>query len=110
MHASAISLHDVASCPDGSQIAISGSNTLVAIWDVAGLTPPRLLRGHHLVVFGVAWSPDGRFLASSGLDNAVRVWDATTGEAVQTLQDPDHANTLSYGVAWSPDGKFPASE
>ena len=93
----------------GIRLASAGSNTLVTIWDLDGLTPPRLLRGHRSLVFGVAWSPDGRFLASSGLDNAVRLWDATTGEARQILRDPDHVNTLFYGVAWSPDGKFLAS-
>src|SRR5205807_9186145 len=93
----------------GSRLASAGSDTLVTIWDVEGLTPPRLLRGHSWIVHGVAWSPDGRFLASCGEDNAVRVWDATTGEARQILRDPDHVDTAFYGVAWSPNGKFLAS-
>jgi len=104
MQGYAVSLYDVAWSPDGTQLASAGSNTLVTIWDGEGLTPPRLLRGHRSLVFGVAWSPDGRLLASSGLDNAVQLWDATTGEARQILQDPDHVNTLFFGVAWSPDG------
>jgi len=104
MQGYAVSLYDVAWSPDGTQLASAGSNTLVTIWDVEGLKPLRLLRGHRSLVYGVAWSPDGRFLASSGLDNAIRLWDATTGEARQILQDPDHVNTLFYGVAWSPDG------
>ena len=39
----------------------------------------------------------GRLLASSGSDNAVRLWDATTGEALQSLQDTDHVITLFFG-------------
>ena len=105
----AVSLYDVAWSPDGTRLASAGSNTLVTLWDVEGLTTPRLLRSHRSLVFGVAWSPDGRFLASCGLDNAVRLWDATTGEARQILQDPDHVNTLFFGVAWSPDGSQLAS-
>jgi WD40 repeat protein/transcriptional regulator with XRE-family HTH domain len=105
----AVSLYDVAWSPDGTRLASAGSDMVVTICEVEGLTPPRLLLGHRSLVFGVAWSPDGRLLASSGLDNAVRLWDATTGEARQVLQDPDHANTLFFGVAWSPDGTQLAS-
>src|SRR5437868_927273 len=81
--------------PSRSQaVARAIAPRVVAVcWDVEGLTPPRLLRGHRSLVFGVAWSPDGRWLASSGLDNAVRMWDATTAEARQVLQDPDHSDT-----------------
>jgi WD40 repeat protein/transcriptional regulator with XRE-family HTH domain len=105
----AVSLYDVTWSPDGTRLASAGSNALVTLWDVEGLTSPRLLHGHRSLVFGVAWSPDGKLLASSGLDNAVRLWDATTGEARQILQDPDHVNTLFFGVAWSPDGTRLAS-
>ncbi len=105
----AVSLYDVAWSPDGTQLVSAGSDTLVTIWEVQGLTPPRLLPGHRSLVSGVAWSPDGRWLASSGLDNAVRLWDVTTGEARQSLQDPDHIHALFYDVAWSRDGKFLAS-
>jgi WD40 repeat protein len=33
-----------------------------------------VLRGHDLLVGGVAFSPDGTKLASSSLDGMVRVW------------------------------------
>src|SRR5437763_2874144 len=107
MHVYAVSHYDFALSPDGTRLASAGSNTLVTIWEVEGLTPPRLLRGHRSLVFGVAWSPDARFLASSGLDNAVRLWDATTGEERQVLQDPDHADTLFFWLAWGPGGTHP---
>src|SRR5437016_11490606 len=93
----------------GSQLASAGSDLLLTIWDGAGRTPPRVLRGHRWNVYGVAWSPDGRFLASSGWDNAVRVWDTSTGAEVHILRDPDGVDTSFYGVAWSPDGKLLAS-
>ena len=109
MQGYAVLLYDVAWSPDGSQLASVGSDLLVTIWDVEGGTSPRGLRGHSWIIYGVAWSPDGRLLASSGFDNAIRVWDASTGAGVQTLQDPDHVDTLFYGVAWSPNAKFLAS-
>jgi WD40 repeat protein len=124
MQGYAVSLYDVAWAPDGpssspyylspgqgggSRLASAGSDLLVTIWDGAGRTPPRVLRGHRWNVYGVVWSPDGRFLASSGWDNAVRVWDSTTGAVVQILRNPDRVDTSFYGVTWSPDGKFLAS-
>ena len=108
MQGYAVSLYEVGWSPDGTELASAGSNTLVTIWDMASRTP-RLLRGHRSLVFGVSWSPDGRFLASCGLDNAVQLWDAITGEARQTLRDPDYDNTLFFGVSWSPDGSLLAS-
>jgi WD40 repeat protein/transcriptional regulator with XRE-family HTH domain len=94
---------------DGTRLASAGSDLLLTLWDGAGRTAPRVLRGHRWDVYGVGWSPDGRFLASRGWDNAVRVWDANTGAEVQILRDPDQVDTSFYGVAWSPDGKFLAS-
>ncbi len=105
----AVSLYDVAWSPDGKRIASAGTDTLVTIWDVESQALPRVLCGHSWVVQGMTWSPDGKMLASCGWDNAIRIWDATTGTGVQTLQDPDHIDTLIFGVAWSPDGKFLAS-
>jgi WD40 repeat protein/transcriptional regulator with XRE-family HTH domain len=109
MQGYAASLYDVAWSPDGTRLASAGSDTLVTTWDVAGRMPPRVLRGHFWIVLGVAWSPDGRLLASSGWDNTLRIWDATTGTALQILQEPDHADNGFQCVAWSPDGKFLAS-
>src|SRR5205085_8017065 len=93
----------------GSRLASAGSDTLVTIWESEGRTPPRLLRGHSWMAYGVAWSSDGRLLASSGLDNAVQVWDATTEAGMQTLRDPHHFDTSFFGIEWSPDGRFLAA-
>ena len=116
----AVCLYDVAWSPDGpasspyylsprqggsSQIASAGSDTLVTVWDVTGGTPPRVLRGHGWIVYGVGWSPDGQYLASSGWDNTIRLWDPATGTCVQVLQDSDHPDNVFRGVAWSPDGR-----
>src|SRR5205085_10123973 len=92
----------------GSRLASAGSDTLVTIWESDGRTPPRLLRGHSWIAYGVAWSSDGRLLASSGLDNAIQVWDATTDLKVQTLRDPDHPDTSFLSIEWSPDGRVVA--
>jgi WD40 repeat protein/transcriptional regulator with XRE-family HTH domain len=105
----AVALCNVAWNPIGTHLATAGSDRLVLIWDATNQTPPRVLHGHQWAVFGVAWSPDGRLLASSGRDNAIRLWDPITGTCLQTLRDPDYADTILFGVAWSPDGRLLAS-
>ncbi|HEY1191798.1 MAG TPA: WD40 repeat domain-containing protein [Gemmata sp.] len=46
----------------------------------------RLLNGHALRVFDIAFAPDGRSLASNSLDGTVRVWDVTTGAGTVLVQ------------------------
>ena len=109
MQSFAVSLYDVAWSRDGKSIASAGTDMLVTIWDMTGRTPPRVLRGHRWIVNGVEWSPDSQLLASSGWDSAIRVWDTSTGACVQTLHDPDHADTPFQGIGWSPDGQLLAA-
>src|SRR5207253_10951993 len=87
----------------------AGSETVVSIWEVASARRYKVLEGHRLTVYGLAWSPDDSLLASSGWDSAIRLWDPTTGTCVQILRDLDHPDTVFYGVAWSPDGHQLAS-
>ncbi len=121
LHGHTAIVHDLAFTPDsrsllsgsedgtGTRLASAGSDMLVTIWERDGRTPPRLLRGHSWIAYGVAWSADGQRLSSSGLDNAIQVWDAITEAGVQTLRDPKHPDTSFFGVEWSPDGRFLAS-
>ena len=62
------------------------SDTVVTLWDVAGATLPRVLRGHRWDVYGVGWSPDGSRLASCGDDGAIQLWDLHSGQHLRTLR------------------------
>ncbi len=64
-------------------------------------------RGHHDIVYGVAWSPDSAFIASASADKTVQVWDVGTG-GVNSFIDTGHTDTVT-SVAWSPDGKLVVS-
>jgi WD40 repeat protein len=77
------------------------------VWDAAGETNPRRLRGHTGFVTSVAFHPeDARRLASAGEDRAVRVWDVPSGREVLQLQG--HIDNCS-GLAFRPDGRLLAS-
>jgi WD40 repeat protein len=101
----AVSLFDVDWSSDGTRMASAGSDSVVTIWELERSMPPSVLHGHRRVVYGVAFSPDGRLLASSGWDNVIYLWDASTGEARQTLRDPDHVSALSSAWPGVPMGR-----
>ena len=62
----------------------------------------RTLRGHTDWIGRIAWSPDGRIIASPSEDGTIRLWDAQTGECLQTLEWPEHPNSI---VAFHPSGE-----
>lgn len=71
-----------------------------------GLALRQKLRGHHNLIYEVAWSPDGRILASASADRTVRFWSMHTDRLRQA--PVGHADYV-FCIAWSPDGRFLAS-
>ncbi len=64
-------------------------------------------RGHHDIVYSVAWSPTGTLIASASADKTVQVWDVDTG-GVNVSIDTAHTDSVT-SVAWSPGGKLVVS-
>jgi WD40 repeat protein len=64
--------------PDGSQLASSGRDRTIRIWNWAEETEVAVLRGHQDGIWGIAWSFDGARLVTAADDRTVRLWDAAT--------------------------------
>jgi len=89
--------------PDGSRVAVRGTNEAVGVWDPA--TGKKLWERTGFRTGSqtfLVWSPDGRRLAL-GWWTEVTVFDGGTGDVVRRW---DHGDRTLHGVAWSPDGRW----
>jgi WD40 repeat protein len=96
----------VAFSPDGRQIASTGNDNTLRLWDTASGLEIRAFTGHSDRVNSVAFSPDGRQIASAGNDSTLRLWDTASGLEIRAFTG--HSAQVN-SVAFSPDGQQIAS-
>ncbi len=103
------SVYTVTWNPDGKQLAATGGDSTLKIWDgatgkaiktIIGPVPELSTRWSP----SVSWSPDGRKIVSNSNDpnGHLRVWDTTTGKLIYSIQAH---SSYGLGGAWSPNGK-----
>ncbi len=92
--------------PDGQQLASSGADHRVILWDLSAGRIDTVLEGHGNGVQEVVYSPDGSLLASASWDHTLRIWEVAGGRLLHLLAD--HTD-IAQGVAFSPDGHTLAS-
>ena len=66
-------------------LAAGSEDNLITIYDIEGIAPPLLLKGHRGPVTGLAFNNRGIELFSCSKDMNVRVWDVTNGNILATL-------------------------
>jgi len=94
-----VAMSTVAFSPDGKHVLVGSDDHQLRLWQVAGDSRPRTLKGHAHPVYSAVFSPDGKYILS-GSDQTLRLWNATSGEEVHAWKAP---SVLS--VAFSPNGK-----
>ncbi|MEZ6091883.1 MAG: protein kinase [Pirellulaceae bacterium] len=92
--------------PDGKQLATTGPDGTVRLWNsqTGELERALITSGspHHR---SLAYSADGTRLASTG--NAIQVWAADSGNLLMSTQlINDHGNPIAKNAALSPDGRL----
>ncbi len=92
---------DVAFRPDGKQLAASGADGSVRVFDMPAGAERLKINGHSDWVTAVCYSPDGKLIATASRDKTAKVFDAKTGNLVVTHSGHD---APVRAVAFSPDG------
>lgn len=87
-------------------IAFGGSDALVRIYSLDSFRLVKVLEGHTLSVFTLAFSPEGNFLVSAGRDARFRVWNTGNFQLEDII--PAHLYAIHH-LAFSPDGALLAS-
>jgi eukaryotic-like serine/threonine-protein kinase len=88
--------------PDGSRLALGGTDGAVMLWDTKARQELTRLQPHTQAISGLAFSPDGGRLATASWDGTAKVLDARTGETRATL--PGHTGWV-HALAFHADGK-----
>lgn len=76
-------IYAVAFSPDGSKIAVSGTNGETRLYNVQDGKRLAILKGNEGGVFSVAFHPNSQQVATGGFDGKVRIYDVSSGELVK---------------------------
>jgi WD40 repeat protein len=95
--------------PDGLQLASTGGDAMVRLWDVRHCSkplkkPPAEMIGGAYAIPDVSFSPDGSLVASVDIHD-IRLRDPATQRLVRTLR----GDTSIFRIAFSPDRRLLAA-
>ncbi|MDB5389764.1 MAG: hypothetical protein JWM11_5410, partial [Planctomycetaceae bacterium] len=81
-------IRGIAISPDGTTVAVAGSDPATKLYSISDGKLVSELGGHPTVVFSVAFHPDGKSLATGDLKGTVRHWDLATQKVVRQIEAP----------------------
>jgi WD40 repeat protein/serine/threonine protein kinase len=101
-------VYDAIYSPQGTEIASTGEDGALKVWDVATGQLFHNLPGQKSGVFFPAYSGDGTRLAAANRENGVSIWDLSSGKELLSLKGDMADAGIESGpitaVAFSPDG------
>lgn len=68
----------------------------VAFWNVSDGSEQRSWEAHSAPIEATAFSSDGRLFATGASDRSLKLWSAETGELQQTLEAPEHLQSVAF--------------
>jgi WD40 repeat protein len=92
--------------PDGNQIAMRATGTLVQLWDCQTGTVGSVLKGHYDIVTDILYSPCGRWIFARAWGGSALLWDlhgmkqeshVRAGVKEQRFSDAGHASFSPSG-------------
>ena len=93
--------------PDGTTLAVSGSDVKIDLWDAATSTRRATLEGHYNVGIRVAYHPAGTILASTDWSAQLRLWDSAVGRNLLNITSADEPVIVADGrIVVSRPGQF----
>ena len=92
--------------PDGHNVAVTGFDGAVIVWNAYSGEERITIPGHHGQVNAVAFSPDGKIIASGNFDGTVQLWAVATGEELACFRG--HTRSVT-ALAFASDGQKIAS-
>jgi WD40 repeat protein len=92
----------VAIDPQGRWLVGGSDHGVIELWEFNTGKILRMLEGHELSVYSLAFDPRGHKLASGGNDKTIRLWDVSRSKLLRTFRG--HEGTVR-GVAFDPTGQ-----
>ena len=87
----------VAFSPDGKQLAASGVDPTVWVWNLDKVKLVAAIKEHRNGVRSVAFSADGYYLATAGADNTAQIWEAGSWKSISRMTQSGPVNSAGFG-------------